>query len=381
MILSPTFQRFFESEKSSGFLLILCTAASLVLANSTVGGAYVEWWHSPVAGLSVQHWINDALMAVFFLLVGLELERELYSGELSDLRDALLPLFAAIGGIAAPVIIHFALNVGTPTQPGTGIPMATDIAFALAVVGLVGARIPAPLKIFLTALAVIDDLAAMIVIAVFYSSNLSAAYLAGAFLVFTALVALNRYGRVMALAPYLLGGALMWFLFLRSGIHATISGVLLAFAIPFSPRYEDESSPSHRLEHMLHRPVAFVVLPAFALANTAIAIGPGWRQEFLSENSIGIIAGLVVGKPLGITALTALAVFLGISKLPADVTWRHIIGAGMLGGIGFTMSIFITNLAFPHNPAIIDASKIAILIASVVAAALGFVCLRFAPQK
>ena len=379
MIPSRTFQRFFESEKASGFLLILCTVTSLVLANLAFGAAYTDWWHTPVAGLTVQHWINDGLMAVFFLLIGLELERELYSGELSSFRTALLPMVAAIGGIAAPAAIHFALNSGTATQSGAGIPMATDIAFALAVLALVGSKVPASLKIFLTALAVMDDLAAIIVIAVFYSTDVSAAYLAGGLLVFAILVGLNRYGRVMRLAPYLVGGGLMWFLFLKSGVHATIAGVLLAFAIPFSPRAEDEASPSHRLEHMLHRPVAFVALPAFALANTAIAIAPVWAQELLSAHSIGIIAGLVLGKPLGIMALSALCVFLGVCKLPADVTWRHIAGAGMLGGIGFTMSIFITNLAFPGDDAVINASKMAILMASVAAAALGFLWLRLAP--
>ena len=381
MILSNTFQRFFESEKSSGFLLIVCTAASLAAANSGIGAAYLETWQRPVGGLTVQQWINDALMAVFFLLVGLELERELYVGELSDFRHALLPIAAAIGGIAVPAIIHFALNRGTPTQPGTGIPMATDIAFALAVLALAGSKVPASLKVFLTALAVMDDLAAIIVIALFYSTDLSAAYLAGALLVFGVLVVLNRYGRVMVLSPYLAGGVLMWFLFLKSGVHATIAGVLLAFAIPFSARAEDETSPSHRLEHLLHRPVAFAVLPAFALANTAIVIHPGWGQDLLSANSIGIIAGLAIGKPLGILLLSLLAVLSGLCRLPDDVTWRHVAGAGMLGGIGFTMSIFITNLAFPGNEELINASKMAILAASVAAAALGFLWLRLAPSS
>lgn len=380
MILSGTFQRFFESEKSGGFLLILCTVTSLLLANSGAGADYIEWWHRPVAGITVQHWINDALMAVFFLLVGLELERELYIGELSNFRTALLPILAAVGGVAVPAAIHFALNTGTPTQPGTGIPMATDIAFALAILALVGSKVPTSLKIFLTAVAVMDDLVAIIVIAMFYSTNVSATYLAGALGLFAVLVAMNRYGRVMSLAPYLLGGVLMWFLFLRSGVHATIAGVLLAFAIPFSSRAEDQASASHRLEHMLHHPVAFAVLPAFALANTAIAIGPEWGQELVSANSAGIIAGLVLGKPLGITLISALAVFSGLCRLPEDVTWRHIAGAGMLGGIGFTMSIFITNLAFPGNESLINASKMAILLASVAAAALGFLCLRIAPN-
>jgi Na+:H+ antiporter, NhaA family len=381
MTLSRTFQRFFDSEKSSGFVLILCTLVSLALANSAAGAVYVGWWHTQVMGLTVQHWINDALMVVFFLLVGLELERELYTGELSQLSKALLPIVAAIGGVTVPAIIHFGFNAGSPTQPGTGIPMATDIAFALAILALVGSRVPVSLKVFLAALAVMDDLAAIIVIAVFYSTDLSAVYLAGALLVFAGLVALNRYGRVMSLAPYLVGGALMWFLFLKSGVHATIAGVLLAFAIPFSARAEDEASPSHRLEHMLHYPVAFAVLPTFALANTALVMSPAWEELVLTSNSAGIILGLVLGKPVGITAFAALAVFSGVCRLPEDVNWRHIVGAGMLGGIGFTMSIFIANLAFPGNEEVIDASKMAILVASTVAAILGFLWLRIAAGR
>ncbi|HEX6185345.1 MAG TPA: Na+/H+ antiporter NhaA, partial [Pyrinomonadaceae bacterium] len=269
--LSKTFRNFFDSEKSSGVLLIVCTVVSLLITNSAAGESYLGLWHTYVGGLSLEHWINDALMAVFFLFIGLELERELYVGELSDFRNALLPIIAAVGGIAAPALIHLALNAGTPTQAGIGIPMATDIAFALGVLALLGRRVPASLKVFLTALAVMDDLGAIIVIAVFYTADLSLAYLLGALAVFGLLVALNRL-RVMRLLPYLAGGALMWFLMLKSGVHATIAGVLLAFAIPFTGKEDDEASPSHRLEHFLHRPVAFAVLPLFALANTGIVL-------------------------------------------------------------------------------------------------------------
>jgi Na+:H+ antiporter, NhaA family len=257
--LSETFHAFFRSERSGGLLLLICMAASLLLTNSAAGDAYVDLWHAEVAGLSVEHWINDALMAVFFLLIGLELERELYVGELSDPRNALLPIVAAAGGVAFPALIHFAYNAGTPTQPGMGIPMATDIAFALGVLALLGSRVPASLKVFLTALAVIDDLAAIIVIAVFYTRELSLMYLGGALLVFAFLVVLNRL-RVMSLPPYLIGGTAMWYLMLESGVHATLSGVLLAFAIPFTGLAEDQTSPSHRLEHVLHKPVAFGIL-------------------------------------------------------------------------------------------------------------------------
>ena len=374
--LSNTFKSFFDSEKSGGVLLIICTAVSLLLANSYLGENYLGLWHTYVGGLSVEHWVNDALMAVFFLLIGLELERELYNGELSDFRNALLPVFAAIGGICLPALIHFSLNSGTPTQPGVGIPMATDIAFALGVLALLGRRVPASLKVFLTALAVMDDLGAIIVIAVFYTAQLSAAYLVGALAIFVLLVGLNRFFRVMSLAPYVLGGALMWFLMLKSGVHATIAGVLLAFAIPFSAKQDDEESPSHKLEHLLHKPVAFVILPIFALANTGIVIGSGWAQNLTSANSSGIIGGLVLGKPSGITLLSFVAVAAGICRLPLDLKWRHVFGAGLLGGIGFTMSIFITNLAFVGEAELINASKMAILLASLTAGTLGFLWLK-----
>lgn len=375
--LSRTFIDFFESEKSGGILLIACTLIALAAVNSPFGPAYQGFWQAGVAGLSIEHWVNDALMAVFFLFVGLELERELYSGELSNPKKALLPIFAAIGGICVPALIHFALNVGTPTQAGSGIPMATDIAFALGVLALLGRRVPASLKVFLTALAVMDDLGAIVVIAVFYTAQFSPVFLSGALAVFAGLLALNRVFRVMALWPYLVGGALMWFLMYRSGVHATISGVLLAFAIPFSARAEDEHSPSHRLEHFLHKPVAFLILPVFALANAGVVVGAGWQQALLAPNSAGIIGGLVLGKPLGIVLLSFAAVAVGVCALPGDLKWRHIVGAGFLGGIGFTMSIFISNLAFAGHPDFINASKMAILLASVSAGTLGFVFLRF----
>jgi len=374
--ISSTFNRFVESEKAGGILLICCTIVSLLLANSPVAAPYLHFWHLPLAGLSVELWINDALMAIFFLLIGLELQREIQSGELSTIRSALLPMVAAVGGIAVPALIHFALNGGTPSQAGMGIPMATDIAFALAVLMLLGSAVPTSLKVFLTALAVMDDLGAIIVIAVFYTSTLAPWYLLGALLVFAALFGMNRVLRVRALSPYLVGGAVMWFLMLKSGVHATIAGVLLAFAIPYSTRDQDEQSPAHRLEHFLHTPVAFIILPIFALANTGIVIGAGAMQELASHNSLGILAGLVLGKPLGIALACLLAVAVGLCTLPADLKWRHVIGAGLLGGIGFTMSIFITNLAFATNPALINASKMAILLASLAAGVAGFVWLK-----
>lgn len=381
--LSKTFTKFFNSEKSSGILLVICTVTSLLIANSSLGGDYLGFWHSRVGSLSLEQWVNDALMAVFFLLIGLELERELYVGELSNFKNALLPIFAALGGMIAPALIHFSLNSGTPTQAGIGIPMATDIAFALGVLAILGDRIPASLKVFVVAFAVIDDLGAIVIIAAFYTTQLSVGYLVGALAVWVLLIVLNRL-HVLSLIPYLLGGVLMWFLMLKSGVHATIAGVMLAFAIPFSVRDDDHESPSYKLQHFLHKPVAFIILPIFALANTGILVGANWMQDLSNSNSLGIAAGLVLGKPLGVTLLCFVAVAIGICRLPADLSWRHVFGAGMLGGIGFTMSTFIANLAFPGEADAINTSKMAILCASLAAGVAGFLwlkCLRGALLK
>ena len=373
--LTRTFKEFFDDQKSSGIILIVCTIVSLIVTNSPIGENYLKLWQFYVAGLSVEHWINDGLMAIFFLLIGLELVREMYKGELSNFKNALLPIFAAIGGIALPALIHFSLNAETETQAGIGIPMATDIAFALGVLALLGNRVPASLKIFLTALAVMDDLGAIIVIAVFYTASVSIAYLFGALVVLGLLFLLKKAG-VMRLAPYLIGGAVMWFLMLKSGVHATIAGVLTAFTIPFTPTEDDETSPSYKLEHFLHKPVAFLILPIFALCNTGIVIGADALEMLLNPNEIGIMGGLIIGKPIGITLLSFAAVSLGISRLPLDLSWRHVFGAGLLGGIGFTMSIFITNLAFVGSAAEINGSKMAILLASLTAGTIGFLWLK-----
>jgi NhaA family Na+:H+ antiporter len=379
--LSKSFKAFFDSEKSAGLLLIVCTVVSIGLANSIVGPGYLRILSAKAGGLSVEHWINDGLMALFFLLIGLELERELYNGELSNFSQALLPIIAAIGGICLPALIHFGFNSGTATQAGIGIPIATDIAFALGVLALLGSRVPPALKVFLTALAVIDDLGAIIIIAVFYTAKLSIGFLVAALFVFGLLLVLNRFFRVMTILPYVIGGILMWFLMLKSGVHATIAGVLLAFAIPFSAKEDDEKSPSHRLEHFLNKPVAFIVLPIFALANTGIVIGSDWAQGLGTTNSLGVIAGLLLGKPAGITLISLAAIAIGICKLPTGLKWQHILGAGLLGGIGFTMSIFITNLAFAGDPQVINSSKMAILLASFVAGTIGFIWLSFFALK
>lgn len=374
--LTDSFKEFFENEKSAGIMLIICSILSLIVANSMFSAAYLAFWKTNVGGLTVSYWINDGLMAIFFLLIGLELKRELYKGELSDLRNALLPIFAALGGIGVPALIHYYFNAGTPTQSGIGIPMATDIAFALSVLALLGTRAPASLKIFLTAVAVIDDLCAIIVIAVFYTAKFSLVYLLLSLGVFGVLAIFNRL-KIYSLIPYLIGGALMWFLMLQSGVHATIAGVLLAFTIPFTAKRDDKKSPSYLLEHFLHKPVAFLVMPIFALCNTGIVIVANWAESLTSPNSLGIIFGLLVGKVVGIGVLSFLAVKLKICRLPHDLNPKHIVGAGFLAGIGFTMSIFITNLAFKTQPDLIDGSIMAVLLTSLTAGIIGYAWLMF----
>jgi Na+:H+ antiporter, NhaA family len=366
------FSEFFESEKAGGIVLVLCTLVSIGLANSDWQAAYSGFWNMDIGGHSLTHWINDGLMTIFFLLIGLELEREIYKGELSNIRNTLLPVSAAIGGVAFPALIYHFFNAGTAQQAGFGIPMATDIAFALGVLSLLGNRVPTSLKVFLTALAVIDDLCAIIIIAVFYTKGLVLANFFIALAIWAVLLVLNRL-KVHNLIPYLAGGVAMWYFMLQSGVHATITGVLLAFAIPFSNG--GEKSPSYILQHQLHKPVAFLILPLFALANTVIVISGGWQQGLLSPVGKGIIAGLVLGKPLGILLLSYLAVKLRICALPVDIGWRHIAGAGMLAGIGFTMSIFITLLAF-EDVVLINNTKFFVLIASVISGLLGLFWLR-----
>lgn len=380
--LSRLYTEFMESEQASGILLIACTVISIAIANSFFGQRYLDFWHMKVgfeAGgidlkYSIEHWINDGFMAVFFLLIGLEIERELYIGELSDLKNASLPIFAAVGGMIMPALFHFMLNQGTETQAGAGIPMATDIAFALGVLALLGKGVPASLKIFLTALAIIDDLGAIVIIAIFYVGHFSFIYLALSLGIFLLLIVFNRMG-VRRLPFYLIPGVVMWYFMLKSGVHATIAGVLLAFAIPFVGGEND--SPSYHLQHALHKPVAFFIMPLFALANTGIVLSGDWVNGLTTMNSLGVFAGLFAGKPFGIVLFCLVSIKLGISRLPEDVTLKHIIGAGFLGGIGFTMSIFITLLAF-QNLDVIQNSKISILISSFFAGAVGFLILKTA---
>ena len=374
---SKLFIEFFESKKAGGMVLIFATLLSLLLANSVWQTEYLNLWHYTFASHSIVHWINDGLMTIFFLLIGLELEREIYQGELSSIKKAAFPLFGALGGMLVPAGLFLLFNFGTPTQSGAGIPMATDIAFAIGILSLLGNRVPVALKIFLTALAVIDDLGAIIVIALFYTSSIAFLNLAIALVIMGLLFVLNRM-KVNNLIPYLIGGILMWYFMLHSGIHATITGVLLAFVIPFGDG--SKTNISYQLQHYLHKPVAFLILPLFALANTCIEIGENWHSSLIDGSSLGIIVGLVIGKPLGIVLVTFIAVSLGICVLPKGIKWKNMIGVGLLGGIGFTMSIFITLLAFT-DLAVINNSKIAILVASFIAAFLGYFILKLTLKK
>ncbi|HYE55215.1 MAG TPA: Na+/H+ antiporter NhaA, partial [Chitinophagaceae bacterium] len=324
-----------------------------------------------------EHWVNDGLMVIFFLLVGLEIERELYVGELSTFRNAILPVIAAAGGMLVPAGIHFLFNAGQETQAGFGIPMATDIAFALGILSLAGKRVPVSLKVFLTALAIIDDLGAITVIAIFYTEDFSITYFLLSMGVFALLFVLGKF-KMNYLVIYLLGGVLMWYFMLRSGVHATIAGVLLAFAIPFHG--ENKKNMSYKLQHFLHKPVAFIILPIFALANTAIILPNDIVAGLLTMNSLGIICGLVIGKLVGIWLASFIAVKSRLAALPSGVNWKQIMGLSLLGGIGFTMSIFITNLAFSDED-LITSSKLSILLASVVAAIAGLVVLRRESSK
>jgi NhaA family Na+:H+ antiporter len=373
MKVTQVFKDFFESEKVGGLFLLVCTLTSLVLANSAFGESYHHFWLTEFSGKSIEYWVNDGLMTIFFLLIGLELEREIYQGELSNIKDALLPIFAAIGGMVFPAGIYLAFNFGAVTQSGAGIPMATDIAFAIGILSLLGNRVPLSLKIFLTALAVIDDLGAILIIAIFYTKTILWSHLAVALGLFVFLFILGKYFKVKNLLPYLIGGVFMWYFMLHSGVHATITGVLLAFAIPFGNG--GNKSTSYILQHILHKPVAFLILPIFALANTAIIMN-GNLAEVVTENySLGVALGLVVGKPIGIFLLTFLTVKIGWCTLPSDMNWKSVLGVGFLGGIGFTMSIFITLLAF-DNPVIINNTKLIIVLSSLIAGVIGFLFLK-----
>ncbi|AZA57921.1 MULTISPECIES: Na+/H+ antiporter NhaA [Chryseobacterium] len=380
MNLTQYFKKFFSSNQASGIILIFCVAASLIIANTSAAESFQAFLDKEL-GTDIFHlrypvtiWINDGLMAIFFLLVGLEIKRELVEGELSSFKNASLPIFAAMGGMLVPAVIYAMLNYGTPYSNGWGIPMATDIAFSLAIISLLGNKIPNSIKIFLAALAIVDDLGAILVIAIFYTDQIHWMYLllsVGT----AALLFLLNFLKVTKIIFYLIPGLFLWYFLHHSGIHATIAGVLLAFSIPTNVS-DIEISPLEKLEHQLHYPVSFLIMPVFALANTNITFTNEMISGVTSTLGIGIILGLVLGKLLGINLFSLLAIRLKLSSLPHNSTWKQMIGVGLLAGIGFTMSIFIALLSFKNEIEIQNEAKFAILIASFIAAVSGYLLLN-----
>lgn len=426
-ILRP-FQRFFRMEASSGILLIVATAAALFLSNSAWSHEYLEFWELPLTltfgewsiSNTLHHWINDGLMVLFFFVVGLEIKREILVGELSSVKQAILPVFSALGGMLAPAVFYLLWNPpGTEASVGWAIPTATDIAFALGLLVLLGSRVPLGLKVFLTALAIVDDLFAILIIALFYTASISWESLGVAAGIFVTLLTINRLGVTHSL-PYLLLGVGLWLAFLFSGVHATIAGVLLAIAIPsyaeLSPdvaihhgrnliqalegvtveertnllankslqakmdqlghMVENVQTPLHRMEHALQPVAIFIVMPIFALANAGLVLSAdSFWAAFQSSVSLGILMGLVFGKQIGISLFTWMIVKSGLAKLPSGVTWMQIYGVSCLGGIGFTMSLFIGNLSFGLSPTF-DQAKVGIFVASLASGIMGWLILN-----
>jgi Na+:H+ antiporter, NhaA family len=370
-------------EASGGLVLIASAAVALIVANSSAAQFYSATLARYVFGMSVLHWINDALMALFFVLVGLEIKRELLDGHLATWRRRLLPGIAAAGGMVAPALVYLALNTSSPeTLRGWAIPAATDIAFSLGVLAILGSRVPATIKVFLTALAIIDDLGAIVIIALFYGHDLSPLILGAAGAVLAVLIALNCFG-VTRLAAYLPLGLLLWFFVLQSGIHATIAGVLFAITIPLqrSPGRPDSTVSSlHRLEHALHPYVSFVILPVFGFANAGVALTGIGITELMKPVTLGCVLGLFIGKQIGVFGSVWLAVKLGLARRPAGTSWMQLYGTALLCGIGFTMSLFIGLLAFGDGNASQDQTKIGVLLGSLISAVAGWAVLRACPK-
>ena len=374
------FKDFFASSNAGGIMLFICVVFSMIIANSPLAGALQNLLDHQLGfendsihlKYSVLLWINDGLMAIFFLLVGLEIKREIVEGELSSPKKASLPILCAIGGAAVPAIIYLSLNAGQETASGWGIPMATDIAFALAVINLLGNRIPSSLKIFLAALAIVDDLIAILVIAFFYSSGIEVSYLLYAAAGLVILILMNRFN-VLNPYLYLIPGVFIWYFVHHSGIHATIAGVLVAMTIPTNDTAIE--SPLERLEHALTKPVNFFIIPVFAFANTNITLESEMLGGLTSSLGLGITLGLLVGKPIGIMLTSYLCTKAKLSSLPEGSTWKHIFGVGLLAGIGFTMSIFIAILSF-NDPLHISEAKLSILITSLLAGVIGYLALN-----
>ncbi|WP_454046235.1 Na+/H+ antiporter NhaA [Chryseobacterium sp. Marseille-Q8038] len=385
MNLSLYFKKFFNNSQSSGIILIFCVLISLLIANSSAAENFQHFLDKEVGthlfGLEypISIWINDGLMAVFFLLVGLEIKRELVEGELSSFKNASLPIFAAVGGMLIPAVIYSIFNTGTEYSNGWGIPMATDIAFSLAIISMLGKKIPNSIKIFLAALAIVDDLGAILVIAVFYTDQIHWIYLLLSFGV-TALLFILNFLKVTKTIFYIIPGLFLWYFLHHSGIHATIAGVLLAFSIPTNAS-NVEISPLEKLEHQLHIPVSFLIMPIFALTNTNITFSSEMVAGVTSTLGLGIICGLVLGKLIGINLFSWIAIKLKLSSLPQNSNWLQMIGVGLLAGIGFTMSIFIALLSFKGEIPIQDEAKFAILIASFIAAIAGFTILSVSSKE
>lgn len=380
------FKDFFRSSSAGGILLLACVAISLTIANTNLADDFQRLLATQLGfeteGIQLRYpiilWINDGLMAIFFLLVGLEIKREIVEGELSSVKQAALPVLAAFGGVALPAVLYAVFNHNdASTASGWGIPMATDIAFALAILSLLGNKVPTHLKIFLAALAIVDDLIAILVIAIFYSADLHLVYLAYAAGIMALLIIFNRMG-VKSLWLYLIPGAFIWYFIHHSGIHATIAGVLTALTLPTTP--DASESPLEKLEHFLTKPVNFLIMPIFAIANTNITFEAGMSQGLLSNLGMGIVLGLFVGKPVGIFIMSWLSVKFKIASLPPGVKWPHVIGLGLLGGIGFTMSIFIALLSF-NRPYLQAESKFAVLVASVLSGIVGYIFLSLYNKK
>lgn len=379
MIITNYFKKFFQIAQSSGNLLIICVILSLLIANSSLGSNFQELLDFKLGSYSISLWINDGLMTIFFLLVGLEIKREILEGELSSFKNATLPIFAALGGMLVPAAIFYFFNQGSKYENGWGIPMATDIAFSLAIISMLGKRVPVSIKIFLTALAIVDDLGAIIVIAIFYTEKIETTYLLLSSLVLLILIILNFF-KVKRHIFYLIPGVFLWYFMHHSGIHATIAGVLLAFTIPTNES-DTEISPLEKLEEKLHTPVNYFIMPLFALANTNIKFHNGMVDGLFTNFGYGIILGLALGKVIGINLFSFIAIKLKLSDLPNNSKWSQMLGAGLLAGIGFTMSIFIALLSYKGELEIQEEAKFAILVASAISGFMGYFLLKAISDK
>ena len=381
MLITDYFKKFLHNSQSSGVLLIICVAVSLMIANSSLGPAFQNLLDKEIGthifqlNYPLSIWINDGLMAIFFLLVGLEIKREILEGELSNFKNASLPIVAALGGMVVPALIYIFFNSGTDYENGWAIPMATDIAFSLAIISMLGKSVPLSLKIFLAALAIVDDLGAIMVIAIFYTDQIHWDYL-GLCAMMVAVLAILNFLNFKKHIFYIIPGIFLWYFMHHSGIHATIAGVLLAFTIPTNIS-TTEISPLEKLEQKLHLPVNFLIMPIFALANTNITFKEGMVDGLFSSLGYGIMLGLVLGKVIGINLFSFIFIKLKISSLPDKSSWPQMLGTGLLAGIGFTMSIFIALLSFKGHTEIQEEAKFAILVASFISAITGFLLLKY----